>query len=69
MCLAVPARVIEVEDERARVEVSGNVQEAITIMVPDVKPGDWVLLHAGFAINSISEEEAREIMDLWKEMG
>ena len=50
MCLAVPAKIIELEGTRATVEVPGNRFAADVTMVPEVKVGDYVLVHAGFAI-------------------
>ena len=58
MCLAVPAKVIEVEGSIARVDVAGNVREADLTLLPDVTVGEYVLLHAGFAIGKYDEETA-----------
>ncbi len=58
MCLAIPAKVIEVEGTRARVEMAGNVREADLTLLPEVKVGEYVLLHAGFAIGRYDEETA-----------
>ena len=58
MCLAVPAKVIEIEGSVARVDVAGNVREADLTLLPEVKVGEYVLLHAGFAIGRYDEETA-----------
>lgn len=58
MCLAIPVKVIEVDGSKARVDVAGNVREADLALVPDVMVGDYVLLHAGFAIGRYDEETA-----------
>ena len=67
MCLAVPARVVEVEGNRAMVELGGLLREASIMLVPDAVVGDYVLLHAGFAIQKIDEQEAQETLRLLAE--
>ena len=68
MCLSLPARVISVSGDVAEVSVGGAVFSAGLQMVPDVTVGDYILLHAGFAIEKLSEEEALETLRLLKEM-
>jgi hydrogenase expression/formation protein HypC len=76
MCLAVPGRIMDVVDESnrlARVDVAG-VRRTINIGLLDgensgVGPGDWVLVHVGFAISQIDEEEATATRRLLEEMG
>ena len=58
MCLAVPSKVIQIDGKIARVEVAGNVRECDLTLMSDVKMGDYVLLHAGFAIGIYDEETA-----------
>jgi hydrogenase expression/formation protein HypC len=58
VCLAIPAKVIEIDGTRARVEMAGNVREADLTLLPDVNVGEYVLLHAGFAIGRYDEETA-----------
>lgn len=58
MCLAIPAKVIEIDGTRARVDMAGNVREADLTLIPDVRVGEYVLLHAGFAIGRYDEEAA-----------
>jgi hydrogenase expression/formation protein HypC len=61
MCLAVPARIIEKQsDGRAIAALHGNRVPVSTAMTPDARVGDWVLLHAGFAIQQLDEKEASE---------
>ena len=67
MCLAVPAKVIEINDLTARVDVGGNVREANVALVEGVKVGDYVMLHAGFAISIYDPEEAQKTLDLLRE--
>ena len=77
MCLAIPGRIIEVVDEAnrlARVDVAG-VQRNVNIGLLDadpgggVGPGDWVLIHVGFALSQVDEEEAAATLELLKGMG
>ena len=53
MCLAVPAKIIEIDGENATVEYGGVRRKAIVSMVPDAGIGDYVLIHAGFAIQKM----------------
>jgi len=59
MCLAVPARIVEQAGSEATVDLHGNRLRISTTLVPEAVIGDWVLLHAGFAIQVISDEVAR----------
>jgi hydrogenase expression/formation protein HypC len=68
MCLAVPAKVIEISDGAGVVSVRGNNFRADFAMLEDVKLGDFVLVHAGFAIKKYDLEEAREVLSLWREI-
>jgi hydrogenase expression/formation protein HypC len=68
MCLSVPARVVSVDGEMADVSVGGAIFRAGLQMVENVRVGDYVLLHAGFAIEKLNEEDALETLRLLKEM-
>ncbi|MEZ4997121.1 MAG: HypC/HybG/HupF family hydrogenase formation chaperone [Bacteroidales bacterium] len=68
MCLSLPAKVLAIEGDMAEVSVGGAVFRAGLQMVEGVKPGDYVLLHAGFAIEKLKEEEALETLRLLDEM-
>jgi hydrogenase expression/formation protein HypC len=68
MCLAVPAKVIELKENRGIVDLAGVRREADFSLLPEVKVGDWVIIHAGFAIEKYSEEEAQETLRLISEM-
>jgi hydrogenase expression/formation protein HypC len=68
MCLAVPARIIELEEDKAVVDAMGNRWNIRTTLVPDVIIGDIVLIHAGFAIATLDEEEAKKTWELFKEI-
>jgi hydrogenase expression/formation protein HypC len=64
MCLAVPARIIELNGDNAVADAIGNHIQAKTTLVPGAKLGDIVLIHAGFAIAIIDEEEAQKTWQL-----
>jgi hydrogenase expression/formation protein HypC len=68
MCLGVPARVIEVKDATATVEVGGTRREISVMLLDRVAEGDWVIMHAGFAIEKLSPEEAEKTLALFKEI-
>ena len=68
MCLAIPVKVIAIEDDMAVVELGGVTRQASLMLVPETKVGDYVLLHAGFAIQRLDEEEAQETLRLFAEM-
>lgn len=68
MCLSIPAKVVDINGMVADVSVGGTVFKAGLQMVEDVKIGDYILLHTGFAIQKISEEEANETLRLLNEI-
>ena len=68
MCLAIPARIVELNDDNAVVDAMGNRFGAKTTLLADVKVGDIVLVHAGFAIANVDEEEARKTWELFDEI-
>jgi len=67
MCLSIPAKVEKIEGEMAVVSVGGTEYDASLQMVDDVKVGDYILLHTGFALQKISEEEALETLKVFAE--
>lgn len=70
MCLAIPARIIEIgENDQARAEVGGIVREINLSLVEDVAIGDYVILHVGFALSKLDPEEAQATLALFKEAG
>ena len=68
MCLSIPAKVISINGDKAMVSVGGTEYEAALQLFDDVKVNDYVLIHTGFAIQKISEEEALETLKLVKEL-
>lgn len=68
MCLAVPARITEIRGTDATVDMGGVIRDTSLLLVPDARLGDYVLIHAGFAIQTLDEEEAHETLRLLSEM-
>ena len=68
MCLAVPGKVIQIENEKAVVEMSGVRYEADLSLLDDVQVGDSVLLHAGFAIQKLDPEAAAETLEMFEQL-
>ena len=68
MCLAIPARIVELEGDNAVVDAMGNRWSAKTTLLPEVKLGDLVLVHAGFAMSVIAEDEAKKTWELFAEI-
>jgi len=68
MCLAIPALVKSVEGTDAEVEIGGVSRRASIVLTPEARVGDYVLLHTGYAINVIDEEEAQETLKLFEEI-
>ena len=66
MCLAIPVKITKLDGTRAEADSNGVKREADVRFVDDVKVGDYVLLHAGFAIEKIDEKQARETLELLK---
>lgn len=68
MCLAVPARIIEISGDLAKVDFGGGVIREANISLVDARVGDYVLVHAGYAIQVLDKEEAEETIRLWREI-
>ncbi len=68
MCLAVPVRVLKIDGLKALVELGGLTRQASIMLVPDTQVGDYVILHAGFAIQKLDEREAEETIRLFAEI-
>lgn len=67
MCIAMPGKVTEINGNRAKVDFSGNIVTANVMMV-DAKVGDYVLVHAGCAIEVLSESRAEELLSIFSEL-
>lgn len=68
MCLSIPAKIISIEGNMAEVSAGGSLFKAGLHMIEGAQPGDYILLHAGFAIRKISADEAEETLRLIDEM-
>jgi len=68
MCLAVPMVVKEIKGDMGVVESGGVSMEVGISLLDDVKIGDWVIIHAGFAISKVNQKEAMESLELFEEM-
>jgi len=68
MCLAVPMKIAEIADGTAICEVDGVRREASLMMLEDAEVGDYVLIHAGFAIEKIDPVEAQKTLDIFREI-
>jgi len=72
MCLAVPGKVIEIKQNEpilmGKVDFGGVAREVCLEAVPEVKLGDYVIIHAGFALNILSEQEAQDSLQAFREL-
>ncbi len=69
MCLAIPMKIIEIEDENnAYVELNGVKNKIDISLLEDVKIGDYVIVHTGFAIEKLDKEEAQETLSLFQQI-
>jgi len=68
MCLSVPAKVISISGLHAKVSVRGTLIEISLQLLDDIQPGDYVLVHAGFALEKIAPERAAETLKLIDDM-
>ena len=68
MCLAIPSRIVRIEDQMAVIDVDGVTREASLLLLEDARVGDYVIVHAGFALHKIDEEAARESLDLLRDV-
>jgi len=68
MCLAIPARVNQIQGDKAQVDFGEGVLREVNVALVDAKVGDYVLVHAGYAIQLMDEKEALETLSLWNEI-
>jgi hydrogenase expression/formation protein HypC len=74
MCLAIPGKVLSISGDdpltrMARIDFSGVVKQASLAYVPEVKIGDYVIVHVGFALSKVDEAEAQKVFEYLKQMG
>lgn len=67
LCLAIPSRIIKIENNLAIIDVEGSRRQASLLLIDEAKVGDYVLVHAGYAINKINEEAAQESLRLLRD--
>lgn len=67
MCLAIPSKIIRIDQEMAVIDVDGIQREASLLLLEDAKVGDYVIVHAGFAIHRIDEADAHETLELLRQ--
>ncbi|MEM3730925.1 MAG: HypC/HybG/HupF family hydrogenase formation chaperone [Candidatus Bathyarchaeia archaeon] len=68
MCLAIPAKVVSINEDKAKVDFGEGVLREVNVTLVNVKVGDYVLVHAGYAIQVLGEKEALETLRLWNEI-
>lgn len=68
VCLAIPHKIIEINGSEAITEVGGVRKKTRIDLIENAKVGDFVLVHAGFAIEKLNPEEAKDIIDAWREL-
>jgi hydrogenase expression/formation protein HypC len=69
MCLAIPAKVLEIQGDSASVDFgNGTIKNVSVALLEKVRVGQYVIVHAGFAIQVMDEREAKKTIDLWQEM-
>ena len=68
MCLAIPLKLIDISGNTATGEALGMTREIRVVFIPEPKVGDYVIVHAGFAIERLGEEQALEDLEAWKEV-
>jgi len=72
MCLGIPGKILTIYEDHgtkmAKIDFGGVTREACVEVIPEAKVGDWTIVHAGFALNLLSEDEALETLQILREM-
>ena len=68
MCLAIPAKVLSKNGDTAKVDFGEGTSRAVNVALVNVSVGEYVIVHAGFAIEVLDEKEAKETLQLWREL-
>ncbi|MBN1694282.1 HypC/HybG/HupF family hydrogenase formation chaperone [candidate division WOR-3 bacterium] len=68
MCLAIPMKLVKIEGSKGIVELSGVKKEISLDLLKEVEIGDYLIIHAGFAIEKLNEEEAKKTLAVWEEI-
>ena len=69
MCLAIPMKLLGRDEQRGTVETGGAKRNVMLTLTPDAKPGDYVIVHAGYALEVLDEAEALRTLELFRELG
>ena len=68
MCLAIPGKILSIDGHHAMADFDGTQKQIVVALLPKAQVGKYVIVHAGYAIEEINEEAAKESLKLWKEM-
>jgi hydrogenase expression/formation protein HypC len=68
MCLAIPAKILSLEGAKAQVDFGQGVSREVNVSLVEAKVGEYVLVHAGYAIQVLEEKEALETLSLWNDV-
>jgi hydrogenase expression/formation protein HypC len=68
MCLAIPAKVVEVKGDIAKVDFGGGILRDVNVSLVEAQVGEYVIVHAGYAIQVLDEKAAEETLRLWNEL-
>jgi hydrogenase expression/formation protein HypC len=68
MCLAIPAKIVEIRENMAKVDFGEGVLRDVNVTLVNAKIGEYVLVHAGYAIQVLDKESAQETLELWREV-
>lgn len=68
MCLAIPAKLIEIDGLKGKVDIGGVISEIGLALVDNVKTGDYLIIHAGYALEVLDEDEAGKRLELFEEL-
>ncbi len=68
MCLAIPAKVLKIQGDIAKVDFGQGVAREVNVMLVDARVGEYVLVHAGYAIQTLDQEAAKESLRYWREI-
>ena len=68
MCLALPGKIVSMDGDYALIDINGNIFRVYIRLLAEAQPGDYVMVHAGYAIQFVDEKEAQITLDLLKEM-
>ena len=68
MCLAIPAKILSIDGHNAIADFDGTTKQIVIALLPKIEVGKFVIVHAGYAIEEINEQAAKESLELWREL-